>query len=113
MFKVQYKVKKVTVLENGEVKKKFVPICKKSLFGFGFWRECSEWEEIEKKIAEGKREGGKEKKRAVFAENMKTIAKKHSEGKHAAKKHVAETKSHKAIGRHEGYMIGMKKKGRK
>ncbi len=54
MFKVQYKVKKVTVLENGEVKKKFVPICKKSLFGFGFWRECSEWEEIEKKIAEDK-----------------------------------------------------------
>lgn len=43
----------------------------------------------EKKVAAGKREGGVEKKRAIFAENMKKIA-----GKQA---------HHKAVGSHEGY----------
>ncbi len=34
-----------------------------------------------KKIAAGKRKGGVEKKRAVFAQNMKRIAEKHKRGK--------------------------------
>lgn len=34
----------------------------------------------EKKIARGKRAGGKQEKRAVFAENMKRIARKHHRG---------------------------------
>ena len=31
---------------------KFVPIRKKMLFGNGFWKECKEWEGIEKKLSD-------------------------------------------------------------
>jgi hypothetical protein len=55
MIAVKYKVKKVKSYDaNGVLRTKFVPICKKSLFGIGFWRDCTEWENIERKI-EGER----------------------------------------------------------
>lgn len=49
----------------------------------------------EKNIAAGKKEGGVEKKRAVFAQNMKRIAAKHK----------GKQEHHKAIGSHEGYRL--------
>lgn len=46
MIKTKFKTKKVVV--NG--KTKFVPIVKKTIFGFGSWKECKEWTGIEKKF---------------------------------------------------------------
>jgi hypothetical protein len=55
MFDTKFKVKKVDVIDaNGVIRKKFIPIRKTTFFGFGFWKECSEWAEIEKRIAEEK-----------------------------------------------------------
>jgi hypothetical protein len=55
MFTVKYKVKKVVARnEHGILEKKFVPIRKTAIFGIGFWRECAEWEGVEKKISDEK-----------------------------------------------------------
>lgn len=62
----------------------------------------------EKKISAAKKKGGLQAKRAIFAENMKGIAAKHKE--HAGKGGKREAKGHDAIGSHEGYHMGMKKK---
>ena len=52
IIKVQYKVKKVEARDsNGVMQKKFIPICKKSLFGIGFWKECEDWKATEEQIA--------------------------------------------------------------
>lgn len=67
----------------------------------------------DKKIAAAKKEGGVEKKRAVFAENMKKIAKKHESKKPAGKMmkvHHGEHSGHKAIGSQTGYTMGAKKR---
>lgn len=37
------------------------------------------------KIAAAKKKGGKAEKKAVFAQNMKAIARKHKGGKHSSK----------------------------
>lgn len=61
----------------------------------------------EKKIAAGKREGGVKKKEAVFAENMKHMAKKRS--KESGPKKIGmrskfSARHHSPIGEHEGGM---------
>lgn len=62
----------------------------------------------EKKIAAGKKAGGVKKKEAVFAQNMKKIAAKHKD--HAGSGGRRAAKGHDAIGSHEGYRMGMKKR---
>ncbi len=62
----------------------------------------------EKKIAAGKKAGGLQEKRAVFAQNMKKIAAKHKD--HAGKGGRRAAKGHDAIGDHAGYSMTMKKK---
>lgn len=62
----------------------------------------------EKKIAAGKKAGGVKKKEAVFAQNMKKIAAKHKD--HAGSGGRRAAKGHDAIGSHEGYHMGMKKR---
>lgn len=71
-----------------------------------------------KKIAEGKREGGVEKKRAVFAENMKKIAARRKDGaRHEAKSPTrkgrnglpqGEVEHHKAVTSQKGYTLDCK-----
>jgi hypothetical protein len=58
------------------------------------------------KIAAGKKAGGIKKKEAIFAENMKGIA-RHKD--HAGSGGKREAKGHDAIGSHPGYRMGMKK----
>lgn len=48
MTNTKYKVKTVeTRGAGGIVRRKFVPIQKTSFLGFGFWKECAEWDSIE------------------------------------------------------------------
>lgn len=66
----------------------------------------------EKKIAAAKREGGAEKKKAVFAQNMKKIAKEHKKDGGSRKegprkigmRHKFSARHHSPIGEHEGGM---------
>lgn len=65
------------------------------------------------KIAHAKAEGGVQKKRAIFAENMKKIAAKHKrEGGNGKRSSGSAHKNrgmqhgpHKAVGSHEGYNL--------
>jgi hypothetical protein len=52
MITTKFKVKKVeTHNADGVLEKKFVPVRKTSIWGIGFWRECKEWDKIEKQVA--------------------------------------------------------------
>ena len=50
MYTVKYKIKKI----KKDGKNKIVPLCRKAIFGFGIWKECVEWEETERQLAEEK-----------------------------------------------------------
>ena len=51
MITTKFKVKTIeTRNADGVVEKKFVPVRKTMIWGIGFWRECKEWEKIEKQI---------------------------------------------------------------
>jgi hypothetical protein len=51
MITTKFKVKKIeTRNADGVMEKKFVPVRKTMIWGMGFWRECPDWEEVEKKM---------------------------------------------------------------
>ena len=53
MVKVKYKIAKVTYYDDdGVQRRKFVPMRKASVLGFGKWEECEGWSEKQKTIAE-------------------------------------------------------------
>lgn len=55
MITTKFKVKKVVTRNAaGVLEKKFIPIRKTTFCGIGFWKECPEWAEIEKRMAEEK-----------------------------------------------------------
>jgi len=55
MIDTKFKVQKViTRNAEGVLEKKFIPLRKVTFWGIGFWRQCPEWEGIEKRMVEEK-----------------------------------------------------------